>query len=327
MQADLAAPKLGLETSTYDELRGQVTLVIHNAWPVNFNLALLAFRPQLADLVNLFTFAARADPRAIRTLFISSVGAVAGVGSSAAEEKVPDDSALDAAPVNGYSRSKLLAELLCDAAARHLGLPVDILRIGQVGGSTARDGAIWNRAEWLPSLIISSLTHLRCLREDLGPVFSEVDWVPSDFLGSVVADLALVNADGPRRGAGAEVYNIRNPQTTTWSELVPSIQDEARAELDYVPEVVSSMTWLARLKERGDRGDSNAGEDVLRNPAVKLLDFYSRGLWPQEGQSAIVPQAPMVVSRSVTTSATLRDMLSVRPEWIRKWVNEWVVTD
>ena len=323
LQADLAAPRLGLETSTYDELRARVALVIHNAWPVNFNLALLAFRPQLAGLVNLFTFAARAGARSVRTVFISSVGAVAGVGSAAAEENVPDNRTLDAALVNGYATSKLLAEMLCDAAAGHLGLPVDILRVGQVGGSTARDGAVWNRAEWLPSLVISSLMHLRCLPGDLGPVFSEIDWVPSDLLGSVVADLALVSADGSS-GAGAVVYNIRNPETTMWSELIPSVQDEAQAELDYVPQVVSPATWLARLEENEDGGSSNAGEDVLRNPAVKLFEFYSQGLWPQEGHSAIVQQAPMAVSRSVAASATLRNMSSVSPEWIRKWVREWI---
>ncbi|KAI1404173.1 hypothetical protein F4819DRAFT_494891 [Hypoxylon fuscum] len=321
LHADLAAPELGLETNTYDELRSRVALVIHNAWPVNFNLALLAFRPQLAGLVNLFKFATPPG-NAIRTVFISSVSAVVGVGTAAAEETVPDSSSLEAVLGNGYARSKLLAELLCDAAARRLGLPVDILRVGQIGGSTTQGGAVWNRAEWLPSLIISSLMHLRCLPKDLGPVFSEVDWVPSDLLGAVVTDLALLGADASR-SEGAEVYNIRNPRTTMWSKLVPSIQAEARAELDYVPQVVSSTTWLTRLQESEGSGDGNAEEDVARNPAVKLLDLY-RGLWPKEGQAVIIQKAPMVVSRSVTASSTLRDMSSVSPEWTRKWVKEWI---
>ncbi|XXH02557.1 hypothetical protein Hte_008934 [Hypoxylon texense] len=330
LQADLAAPQLGLETGVYGELRARAALVIHNAWPVNFNLALLGFRPQLAGLVNLFAFAAAPRRRAVRTAFISSVSAVAGLGSSAAaaaaEEIVPGgDGSLDASLMNGYAGSKLLAEMLCDAAARGLGLPVSVLRVGQVGGSTVRGGAVWNPAEWLPSLVISSLMRLRCLPDDLGPIFSEVDWVPSDLLGSVVADLALVGANGSS-GAGAEVYNIRNPQTTTWGELLPSIQEEARAQLGYSPQVVSSATWLARLKESEGAGDSDAGEDVRRNPAVKLLDFYNRGLWPQEGQSGIVSQAPMAIRRSVAASATLCEMSSIGPELIRRWVEEWVET-
>ncbi|KAI0173508.1 hypothetical protein GGR52DRAFT_580130 [Hypoxylon sp. FL1284] len=322
LQANLASPQLGLETSTYDELRARVTMVIHNAWPVNFNLALLGFRPQLAGLVNLFAFAAT---RAIRTVFVSSVGAVAGLGPAAAEETVPDDSSLDASLLNGYARSKLVAEMLCNTAAHDLGLPVDVLRVGQVGGSAARGGAVWNPAEWLPSLVLSSLMYLRYLPDDLGPVFSEIDWIPSDVLGSVVADLVLVGADrSSGAGAGADVYNIRSPQTTTWGDLVPSIQEEARTQLEYAPQVVSSAVWLARLKDSEDAGDGKVGEDVMRNPAIKLLDFYGRGLWPQEGQSATAPQTPMAVRRSMNASATLREMSRISSELVRKWVTEWI---
>ncbi|KAH9983449.1 hypothetical protein F4779DRAFT_624557 [Xylariaceae sp. FL0662B] len=66
--------------------------------------------------------------------------------------------------------------------------------------------------------------------------------------------------------------------------------------------VVSSRMWLARLMESEESegsGDSNGGRDVVRNPAIKLLDFYSRDLWLQEGQSAVVQQTPMAVGRSV----------------------------
>lgn len=41
---DLARPSLGLSDVAYASLRARAGLVIHNVWPVNFNLALPTFR-------------------------------------------------------------------------------------------------------------------------------------------------------------------------------------------------------------------------------------------------------------------------------------------
>jgi aryl carrier-like protein len=117
LQADLAAPRLGLDAAAYETVRSRASLLIHNAWPVNFNLPLSAFLPQLSALVHIFSLAA-ATEGAARVLFVSSVsavGAAAARGSGPAPERVLADP--DAAYPNGYARAKLLAERLCDAAA------------------------------------------------------------------------------------------------------------------------------------------------------------------------------------------------------------------
>ncbi|CAD6447675.1 5d91f239-33ea-4ff2-8bf0-c5a2c32c35ba [Sclerotinia trifoliorum] len=46
IKVNVESPFLGL----YDSLRSEVNLIVHAAWPVNFNLVLSAFRPQLATL-------------------------------------------------------------------------------------------------------------------------------------------------------------------------------------------------------------------------------------------------------------------------------------
>ncbi|KAI0904542.1 acetyl-CoA synthetase-like protein [Ustulina deusta] len=328
LQTDLTDPKLGLDEETYATLRARVGLLIHNAWPVNFNLNLLAFRPLFAGLVNLFKFAADAAPRTVRTFFVSSVSAVSGIGTGAPEEAVPDEVEPLAAPLaNGYARSKRLAELLCDSAARQLGLAVTILRIGQVAGSTVQRGAVWNRSEWFPSLVISSLLRLKSLPDSLGPQFSAVDWVPSDVLGAVIADLVLAVPD-TTRGGGAEVFNVRNPNTTSWSSLIPMIKEAAETKSEQNIQVVSPAVWLAQLQESvesdsNDAGTGLTGPLVARNPAVKLVDFYREGLWPRLPEDAPL-QLPMVVARAVATSDTLRNIPPVRPEWMRKWVAEWM---
>ncbi|KAK4237128.1 linear gramicidin synthase subunit D [Achaetomium macrosporum] len=343
LHADLSAgPSLGLDDAAYTSIRTHAALIIHNAWPVNFNLALPAFRPQLAGMVNLFALAAAAS-RPMRVVFISSVGAVGGLARPA-EEVVYN--ALDTPFRNGYSRSKFLAEQLCDAAARHLGVPVWVLRVGQIAGSVGRNGGgmPWNRAEWLPRLVLSSLLHLRCLPDGLGPVFDEVDWLPADLVAEVVCDIALLKDDGRNQDedGGADVFHLRNPRTTPWRALLPAIVDAAQARFgpDYqAPDIVPPSVWVARLQESvsiaGEGGQNGgAGEDhitasaVSNNPGMKLVDFYCNGLWaPRDDQSAQLASGPVImmsVKRALATSATLRDMPAVSREWMRKWVDEWI---
>ena len=56
---------------------------------------------------------------------------------------------------SGYSQSKWIAESLLDIAAQRTSLRSMCVRVGQISGSSS--GA-WSHAEWLPSLIKSSVT-------------------------------------------------------------------------------------------------------------------------------------------------------------------------
>ncbi|KAK7985611.1 hypothetical protein PG988_003233 [Apiospora saccharicola] len=321
LHADLARPDLGLDSTTYEMLRSRVRLVVHSAWPINFNLTLSAFEPQLSGLLNLVSLAAAAAPRPARFLFISSIGAVAAASSGPAPEAIVES--LDAAHANGYSRSKLLSEQLCDTANRRSGTPISIARVGQVAGPVKDNGGgnstmIWSRSEWLPSLVISSF-RLGCLPSDLGQRFSLVDWMPSNLAAEAVVDLAVADADllsslpsaapstqvrrsrSGGNGKGADVFNLRNPTTTTWDELIPAVQEAARMRLGRELDVVPPEFWLQRLEQSGEKNDD---DDMASNPAIKLLAFYREGLWA-DGPVA----EPMAVERSKGASASLRDLI------------------
>ncbi|KAH9885677.1 putative NRPS-like enzyme [Xylariomycetidae sp. FL2044] len=346
LHADLAQPSLGLDQTTYDTLRARAGLIVHNAWPVNFNLGLAAFRPHIAGLVNLFGLAAAAAAAAaegpgtmMKVMFVSSVAAASGLAPAAgpAPEAVLDlkrdapRAAATAAAANGYAQSKFLAEMLCDVAARHLGVPVAVLRVGQVAGSVGDrrqqgGGMIWNRSEWFPSLVVSSLKKLGCLPDSLGPQFSSVDWVPVDVLAEVIVDLA----QGTRTrgfeeeggGGGAEVLNLRNPKIASWESLIPAVTETAREVLGRGIEVVPAGTWLARLQ--GSMEEEEATEDmtaaeVRANPALKLLDFYRDSLWADTAA-----REPMAVQRALSSSARLGELQPVGLDWMRKWVGEWI---
>ncbi|KAI0450825.1 male sterility protein-domain-containing protein [Xylaria acuta] len=304
----------------------------HNAWPVDFNSNSSAFRPHLAGLVNLCGFSAAATPRTVQLFFISSVGAVIGeaLQGGAAPETVPDSFEIQGP--NGYPRSKFLSELLCDAVAKHLWIPVTVVRVGQVAGSVKLPGT-WNRAEWLPSLVISSL-HLNCLPENLRTRFSEVDWVPSDLLADAVVDLATAKcSSSPERETclGTTAYNLKNPSTTTWDKLLPTtyivegastMQQGQGCEL----EIVSPSVWVERLQQSMAAVTDNENTDVpaaaAANPAIRLLDFYQSSLWG----SNIVATRPMSVENAVQASPTPGAMPSVSAKWMRKWVDEWLAT-
>ncbi|KAI1212188.1 putative NRPS-like enzyme [Annulohypoxylon truncatum] len=321
LQADLAQPSLGLGSETTETLRSRVSLIVHNAWPVNFNLGLQSFRPHLAGLVNLFAFSASSAPRVMRVLFVSSVGAVSGRPAENDKGLTPETvfESLDTPHANGYARSKFLSELLCDTAARHLDIPVSFARIGQVAGAIRRPG-IWNRSEWLPSLVISSL-HMGCLPKNLGPQFSEVDWIPLDLLADVLVDLALWHDD--KRSTAAKVFNVRNPYTTAWDTLLPAIIEAAQSShLNRGLEVVEPATWLSRLRQSASSEVGNGGsETTTLNPAVKLLDFYSEGLWATDATGS---KLQMSIEQALAASPALRDISPIGLEWMYKWVVEWI---
>lgn len=322
LRTDLTQPFLDLKKETYETLRNRVGLIAHVAWPVNFNLRLAAFRPQLAGIVGLCALSAAAAPRAVRLVFISSVSAVGASTRQPAPETVLES--LDSPYPNGYARSKFLAERLCNAASVHLGIPIMIARVGQVAGPVRRRG-LWNPAEWLPSLIISSL-HLGCLPDSLGPQFSEVDWLPSDLLAEIAVDLMIAPSAKrdltlPRTGAGgggAEVFNLRNPCTVPWSKLLPAVLEAAQKRRAQMLEIVTPSVWLERLQVSMATAEDLAAAAV-ENPAIKLMGVFRHGLWGGKAAAS----CHMSIDRAVDASVALREVPHVGRDWIRKWVDEW----
>lgn len=162
LTADLSEPQtLGLRAEVYQTLRETVTLIIHNAWLVYFNLPLQVFESQLAGVVNLAVLGAESTRRAA-FVFLSSISAtmnLALTGTANNHKVVPEAILTDIdtpAPV-GYAESKYIAERLLEVASTQLNLRqrTVILRLGQIAGA-ARSGGRWNPADWIPRLIQGS---------------------------------------------------------------------------------------------------------------------------------------------------------------------------
>jgi thioester reductase-like protein/acyl-coenzyme A synthetase/AMP-(fatty) acid ligase/aryl carrier-like protein len=323
--ADLTQSNLGLATEVYDTIRERATLIIHNAWPVNFNLSLETFRPQLVGLLNFFALSASSSYRP-RLFFISTISSVLGLHTPARltpEEVVTDTNAPFG---NGYAESKFIAELLCDEAARSLRIPVSIARVGQIAGPVRRRG-IWNPAEWVPSLFISSI-HIGALPDSLGASLNKVDWIPVDLLAETIVELSVDQDSLDRPAAsGAEVFHIQNPNFTTWPALLPGVKSTIESLTSKPIDIIPAKSWLAKVRqdfELQSSGMSNgASEDLetlLRlNPAVKLLNFFSASMADVEGTNILS------LEKTMAKSASSGAMDGVRVDWIHKWVSEWLL--
>lgn len=314
VHADLHQPKLGLDEATYEALRARTTLIIHNAWPVNFIMPLKAFSAHFDGLMNLFTLAS-GRPNPPKLHYISSVSSVAQHSPSG---PIPEKVLLefDAAYPMGYAKSKLLSELLCDAAARRLRIPVSYSRVGQIAGPVnAKAAGVWNPAEWLPSLILTSISP-GALPVDLGPELNKVDWMPVDVLAKVIVELATHGESG---NLGAGVFNVLGPAATSWEKVLPAIISSIHRHAKCRVEAIPLRSWLKKLRSAAE-GFSTENTDVIRtHPAIKLQEFYEDRMLNSKGP------VEWDMGRAMAISKTLKEMPSVNEGWIDTWVKGWVL--
>ncbi|KAL1863038.1 putative NRPS-like protein biosynthetic cluster [Diaporthe australafricana] len=304
--ADLSQPKLGLPDAVYARLQSETDRVIHNAWPVNFNIPIESFEPSLAGVRHIADLAATASRRAAVT-FISSI-AVADRWRGAA--RVPERRLEDLAlPNGGYGRSKAVGSLIVeDAAAETAGdFPCAIVRVGQVAGPEAKAG-VWNRQEWLPSIIASSL-YLGALPSHLGGM-DRVDWTPAERVARLVLE-----ANGVDRvvGLADEItgyYHGVNPHESKWEDLARAVQEFYGAER--IRELIPFGEWVDRLeKTQADGADS-----VARNPGVKLVDSYR--------DMALAPGAVVYdMEKTLERCLCVRETTAVTPDMMKHWCGQW----
>lgn len=319
LAADLSKDSLGLNSNDYEKLRTSVTDIIHNAWPVNFNLSLATFKPHLSGIVNLLKLASSAA-RPFNFLFISSVSSVLGSSIDPVPEEIIFDP-LAPLPI-GYGESKHIAEVMLDYASTLLSnANVIVVRVNQVTGPAYAPGH-WNKWEWFPSLVTSSL-YLGMLPDSLGNGQDVIDWIPIDILARTLVEFVL--AGNKDDGANTtKVFHPLNPRPTSWSKLRPVVlnalreMSTARGDVKGIKEVPFS-TWVesVRKEARAMDGTSQLERMLQVNPAVKLVGFYE-GLMSGEGVSQINGK------KAAEASKLLGSLNGLEAEWLRRWINDWV---
>ncbi|ENH72347.1 Linear gramicidin synthase subunit D [Fusarium oxysporum f. sp. cubense race 1] len=197
----------------------------------------------LRHLINLCLADSGSD--AARFIMFSSIGTI----MSTSEDLIPERLLRSLAEANrtGYSRSKCVAEQICAKAAAEAGLPVAIVRIGQIVGDTIN--GIWNTSEAVPLMIRSAQTigALPTLQE-------RVRWLPVDDVAQIVIEIGSSDAIVANKSS---VFNIVNPHTLRWTEdLLPLLSQNGLPFSD----------WLKGLEE--------SDTDPKANPSRKLLEAW-----------------------------------------------------
>ncbi|KAL1860034.1 putative NRPS-like protein biosynthetic cluster [Paecilomyces lecythidis] len=303
LQVSFGEPRFGLSEDKYQELLDSVDTIIHNAWKVDFNHSVDSFEDTHIRGMRRFVDFSLASRHNAHIHFVSSIGTVGGwtpdLGPLVPEK--PMDSSV-VAP-QGYAEAKYIAERICLEASRRSQVPTTIYRVGQIAGPTTASGQ-WNPHEWLPTIVATSKAMWK-IPNRLGSM--EVDWVPVDKLALIMTEIVSTRHTLQVEDPWA-VFHLVNPERTSWSSLIPAIQDK------YNVEPVEFSAWVAGL----DNIQNPSTKDISEKPALKLMSFY-RELEDERSKLAV----PLDVLRAKAASATMRSLEPISPSLMRNWLQQW----
>jgi nucleoside-diphosphate-sugar epimerase len=234
---DITNPSVGLDSVLESSILVQLNEVVFNAWDPNWSKPLEYFEPFLRALRSIVNFCAAAAGRP-RITFISSICAVGNWPLLHPDQlMVPEEVVWDcgSAMPHGYGESKCVGEQLLAEAHRVAGLPVNIVRAGQIGGPMNATLCTWPRQGWLYSIIKSS--------EKLGAFPKDVqalDWIPVDSLAQGIANCIK---NSPMPGA-LRVFNMIHPDPAPWGLF----HETLRNRFGISASAVSLPDWLGRME-------------------------------------------------------------------------------
>ncbi|KAL2043853.1 hypothetical protein N7G274_003373 [Stereocaulon virgatum] len=301
LTAKFAQQDLGLTVSELSELTRSVDIIIHNAWKVDFNAPLEAFEDvHIRGTRNIIDWSASSEKQP-RIIFISSISSASNWAEVHGEAKqVPEGPLGDyqVASSIGYGESKNVAETLLHAASQQSHVPVSILRLGQVAGSTQSEDPSWPEQEWFPSLIKTSKS-LGLLPANIPPL----DWIPVNRMADIILELAFSDR---KSGDNEKIYNLVNPRPTSWASVLNTV----RVHLGPQTEIVPFSIWLTTLKGK------KSLENLSSMPALKILDFFE-GL--ENEKSAMKYE----MKHALETSKSMARLDSINSGWVDVWLKKW----
>ncbi|KAI6117048.1 hypothetical protein EDD16DRAFT_1708011 [Pisolithus croceorrhizus] len=291
----------------YGQIRDSVTVIIHNAWRVDFNLSLATMEPNVRGMRNLIDLAlASKKSTKSRFMFTSSITSTQNWDKKSG--RVPEDVIADVtvAVGTGYGASKYIGERMLGVS----GLPATSFRIGQITGAAPR-GA-WSVTEWVPITVKSSVT-LGAL-PDLG---GSVAWLPMDAVSGAILDVALSDDEPPI------MVNLVHPRPVEFEALMKPVSDalfEKNITRERLP-LVHSSEWFHMLEKQAI--DANE-EKVRQVPAIKLLDYLRTfdQQSPSEGNSVLATTFATDTAEKV--SKTMRVLSPISKSDAMRWVDYWV---
>ncbi|CCM01516.1 uncharacterized protein FIBRA_03572 [Fibroporia radiculosa] len=287
VEGDMGLPGLGIDPSLFVKIRNTATHIIHNAWRVDFNLALSSFENNIQGLRNLIDLSLESPlTTPPRLLFVSSVGVLRHVSvlGEAAEEPVEDPSS---AVGSGYTESKWVAERILHLSGQASELRPVVVRVGQVCGD--RRG-YWNEREWFPSLVKSAT----------------VSWIPAYDAGQVL---------GQMRDSIHPVLHLAHPRRVSWNSVITPIAEHLGVPL------VTYEEWVSALQQSVTEGTGSEVERLRENPALRLLAFFRSYKVDEDKEPLGVTKLAIVKASEVAPALQLVPETSVGS--VRAWLDAW----
>lgn len=163
------------------------------------------------------------------------------------------------------------------------------------------------------------------------PSRDHIDWLPVDKLSKILVEILSSasqpsnrqqlpdeEVSGPLDGAGVvgtKMYHVVNPQAASWSaDLAAEVLD---AYAGSIVQPVPFEEWVERLKASAEEAENDENIDVERNPAIRLVDFYSDSIGAKKGQRILPAEA------STKASKTLRELGPLSRGWLDNWMVQW----
>ncbi|PGH06213.1 hypothetical protein AJ79_06601 [Helicocarpus griseus UAMH5409] len=308
LHAKFGDEQFGLANDVYGRLLKTVDTIIHNAWKVNFNHQVEAFEKPHLEGVRRFVDFSIASSRRAHIHFISSISTIEGWDTTKRGTTIPEEIFEDADVVMriGYGESKHVGERICAFASSHCGIPTSIHRVGQIGGPTTEKG-MWNKQEWLPSLVATSKT-IKQLPSSLGSI--AVEWIPVDTIARIITDI-LRSRRQTEEELRCAAFNLINPTAAPWESLIPAVKKH------FPVEVVDPQSWIASLEAINNPTQS----DLQDKPALKILDFF-RGAFAVQSNSDAKP-THVETRKTQDASVTMQRLKPIDEDIMNTWMLQW----
>ncbi|KAF8904606.1 hypothetical protein CPB85DRAFT_967094 [Mucidula mucida] len=251
LEGNLAEECFGLEEHVFEELRREVTCIIHNSWSLNFGTTLSSLEPLITGTRRLIDFALSSEQRVPPKLVFVSTLTFLNWPSGSAVPEGPNERPSTALGT-GYTESKWIAESVLVKAAEQTDLQVSIIRIGQLSGGP---NGSWNPKEWLPSLIRSAQV-VQCMPSPVGLLA----WMPVHLAAAAILEM---------RHSPHPFMNLAHPDPVPAVAVFQALADKLQVPL------VGYAEWLMTLE-----ASMRAGRSLT---SMSLLDFYRTAYRPPSG--------------------------------------------
>ncbi|KAJ6611594.1 acetyl-CoA synthetase-like protein [Mycena sp. CBHHK59/15] len=292
---------LGLTPELYKEIANSVTLIIHNAWTLDFNMALSSFEPHIIGTCHLIDLAL-SSPRHPKFLFTSSIASAQSwdASSGPCPEEIIDDSNV---AIGGYGQSKYIAERIL----ANSGLNATSVRIGQICGAPPR--GTWATSDWVPILVKTSIS-LGCLPLADGLV----SWVDFETVAQAMLDVAFSRDQN-------HILNLVHPRPMSWNFVMRSMRDllsKDNGSKDL--RLVEFSKWYREL----EICEARAGYNKENFPGLKLLEFFRHLTNSSVGSGGTeFGGVNFSVNKMQALSSALKDVHSITEETVAAWVGYW----